>query len=286
MIAFQKGSRKGSSIAVDVPYIFRTYDHPGKGTVDPLERNPGDAEEHPIWNVARATSAAPSYFRPVTIEKRIFIDGGLYANNPSWLALNEVKQMHSNTADPIGLICSIGTGIKRSTSTRKSSLTRFTNMVAWSNAQTELTHKQLLTENLDYHRFNVEDGLGDITLNEWKPRKTGATTITYIAHATDEYLRREDVRKALHECAVSLVHCRRQRARTLRWEAFALGYVYRCPEKDCPDQKRIFQRRDKLMDHLHLKHGVPPLEPDTYSMLKDLLDRGRVSIHDRESQLT
>jgi hypothetical protein len=39
------------------------------------------------------------------------------------------------------------------------------------------------------------------------------------------------------------------------------------------------------MDHLHLKHGVPPLEPDTYSMLKDLLDRGRVSIHDQGSKV-
>jgi hypothetical protein len=246
--------------------------------VDPLERNPGDAEEYPIWAVARATSAAPSYFKPVTIEKNIYIDGGLYANNPSWLALNEVRQMHPDTADPVGVICSIGTGLKKSTSRRKSSFTRFTNMVAWSGAQTELTHKKLLTEKLNYHRFNVESGLENIRLEEWKPRKTGAATIISIERATRDYLRRPDIQKSIHDCAALLVQSRRQRARTLQWEAFALGYVYRCPEEDCPDIKRIFQRRDKLMDHLHLKHGVPPLEPDTYSILKDLLDRGRVSV--------
>ena len=35
-----------------------------------------------IWEAARATSAAPSYFAPVVVGKYKLIDGGLGANNP------------------------------------------------------------------------------------------------------------------------------------------------------------------------------------------------------------
>ena len=39
-----------------------------------------------VWEAARASSAAPSYFKP----KGNFIDGGVLANNPSLTLLNEV----------------------------------------------------------------------------------------------------------------------------------------------------------------------------------------------------
>ena len=35
-----------------------------------------------IWEAARATSAAPSYFEPLKIGDRKLVDGGLAANNP------------------------------------------------------------------------------------------------------------------------------------------------------------------------------------------------------------
>ena len=39
-----------------------------------------------VWEAARASSAAPSYFKP----KGKFVDGGVLANNPSLALLNEV----------------------------------------------------------------------------------------------------------------------------------------------------------------------------------------------------
>ena len=48
--------------------------------------------------MARATSAASSYFQSVTLDeddpKLHFIDGGLGANNPSVEAWNSVKQLN------------------------------------------------------------------------------------------------------------------------------------------------------------------------------------------------
>ena len=36
----------------------------------------------PMWKVARATSAAPTYLKGLEESGRIFIDGGVWANNP------------------------------------------------------------------------------------------------------------------------------------------------------------------------------------------------------------
>lgn len=35
-----------------------------------------------LWEAARATSAAPTYFPPMKVGNYTFVDGGLQANNP------------------------------------------------------------------------------------------------------------------------------------------------------------------------------------------------------------
>lgn len=65
----------------------------------------------PMWKVARATSAAPTYLKGLEHQEsgRIFIDGGVWANNPVMIALVDAV-----TAYDIGFeqveIFSIGTG--------------------------------------------------------------------------------------------------------------------------------------------------------------------------------
>ncbi len=51
--------------------------------------------DYPLWAVARATSAAPTYFPPAEVtaqggKRWVNVDGGLYANNPSIWALADV----------------------------------------------------------------------------------------------------------------------------------------------------------------------------------------------------
>ena len=62
-------------------------------------------------DVARATSAAPTYFAPKMIGGNVplaFVDGGVYANNPSMCAYVEAKTTHKKESD--FLLVSLGTG--------------------------------------------------------------------------------------------------------------------------------------------------------------------------------
>ncbi len=65
-----------------------------------------------MWQVARATSAAPSYFEPALIQaadlSHALVDGGVIANSPAMCAYAEARK-HYPTADEIVLV-SLGTG--------------------------------------------------------------------------------------------------------------------------------------------------------------------------------
>jgi patatin-like phospholipase/acyl hydrolase len=72
------------------------------------------AYDFPLVQVARATSAAPSYFEPAQVTDRSgartypLIDGGVYAVNPSMCAYADV--VASGSADRLELMLSLGTG--------------------------------------------------------------------------------------------------------------------------------------------------------------------------------
>lgn len=71
------------------PYFFKR--HKARKT---------EARNFLIRDIARATSAAPSYFEPAKFmnteksESFVLIDGGVYANNPAMCAYAEVKNMY------------------------------------------------------------------------------------------------------------------------------------------------------------------------------------------------
>ncbi len=64
-----------------------------------------------MWKVARATSAAPTYLKGLEHQEsgRIFIDGGVWANNPLMVALVDALSAYELTFDQIEIF-SIGTG--------------------------------------------------------------------------------------------------------------------------------------------------------------------------------
>ena len=90
-------------------YLFRTYTNLKKAPAE-LERNPGPAHDIPIWEVARATSAAPGYFKEVTIGELIYVDGGFGANNPCLEIFWEVRNLNNYDEQCINCVVTIGTG--------------------------------------------------------------------------------------------------------------------------------------------------------------------------------
>ncbi|MGH2318831.1 patatin-like phospholipase family protein [Planococcus sp. SE5232] len=71
----------------------------------------GINENARMKDIARATSAAPTYFEPKKIEMDenfFFVDGGMFANNPAMYAYAEAKTLFPDEKD--FLLVSLGTG--------------------------------------------------------------------------------------------------------------------------------------------------------------------------------
>lgn len=86
----------------------------------------------PMWKVARATSAAPTYLKGLEHEEsgRIFIDGGVWANNPVMVALVDAITAYDIGFDQVEIL-SIGTG-NAPFALRRSDV--FRGLIAWREA--------------------------------------------------------------------------------------------------------------------------------------------------------
>jgi patatin-like phospholipase/acyl hydrolase len=97
-------------IRLRVPFFFRS------------ETAKGDADyDFPMRKVARATSAAPTYFEPAKVEANgqvdyyALVDGGVFANNPAMCAYVEARGILEardsvSPSEPDLLVVSLGTG--------------------------------------------------------------------------------------------------------------------------------------------------------------------------------
>ncbi|KAF9762686.1 hypothetical protein IL306_003352 [Fusarium sp. DS 682] len=88
----------------------------GANTLGPvLLRSYSIAQEMPefpdikLWEAARATSAAPTYFKPLVVNGVTLVDGGLQANNPLGWLWNEVLKVFT-AVRMTDCFLSIGTG--------------------------------------------------------------------------------------------------------------------------------------------------------------------------------
>jgi hypothetical protein len=91
------------------PHFFKSWK--ARGERLRAEEAPADRDFF-LREVARATSAAPTYFEPAKLEKpgRIIplIDGGVFANNPAMCALASARKLYPKHSR--FLIVSLGTG--------------------------------------------------------------------------------------------------------------------------------------------------------------------------------
>lgn len=257
-------------------YLFRSYDHLHPSPLSSVRYNkkhlnPGRAHRDPIWQVGRATSAAPKYFSSISFGDRTFRDGGMVANNPSKLALDEVWQMHEQRPR---LLLSIGTGAPEDSTAEQPELNqrKVSYIKDWFHVidllktlatQSERTHQDLESEldkldsesKVQYFRFNVEGGMREVVLDQWEPRKGGKETKDKMLSLAKQYLSQQDVNERMLECARELVQVRRRRAATDRWEQFAREFVYYCTEDSCKKISRTFETREDLRQHSYDAHS-------------------------------
>ncbi|KAA8568084.1 hypothetical protein EYC84_008495 [Monilinia fructicola] len=213
----------------NAPYLFRTYEHRESACNYVEQLNPGPAQPVKIWEVARATTAAPTYFKPFQLGNERFVDGGfgVFCNNPTSRAFAEIEQIHGKGT--VALTLSIGTGrptqlqpIEKHKSTLCSHVAHLIRYMADAATNAENTHeyvqKLLEAQGCPYERFNVEGGLGDVDLGEWRMQRGENVTLKKINEQTDNYLNQPDVRRRMERVAKMLVDNRLERAKTSRWK--------------------------------------------------------------------
>jgi hypothetical protein len=178
-----------------------------------------------IWQVARATSAAPTYFLPIDINGIRYGDGRIGWNNPTMEAINEANYVWPGR--PIACVISVGTGledaIQVATESKAPSISgvlgqlfrSLTPKQAFELAvaqycvscvtSCERTHGQVASNTAkfgidgpwQYVRLNVPQGMAKIGLQEWKK-------FQMIAALTEDYMEDINVRELKRQIAERL----------------------------------------------------------------------------------
>lgn len=273
-----------TKVVPERPYVFRSYDHKPRGDFhEQLARlNPGPAHEIALADVALATAAAPTYFKRHKIEKELFIDGGFGANNPTYYAFVEIEQLRRYTEYPVKLVLSVGTGKSRFISRfgdgrigKYYQYLKFSKKMASDSERGDEEMRQRLQgqyENpqmyqhrmVTYRRFNVDEGLENMKLDEWKP-----STLEHITTVTQRYI--QNIQTQLEEVANRLVSNRIERSKLPSWERVSTGADWLCPS--CGYDLAPFVLSDDLRSHMSERHGVS----SSSSEMDQILESARVT---------
>ncbi|KAH8910727.1 hypothetical protein BR93DRAFT_964583 [Coniochaeta sp. PMI_546] len=183
---------------LDVAQLFRTYE-----TADGAD---GWLKDCTIWEAARATTAAPTYFKAIEIKgdsvTKTFIDGAVSCNNPTDKMLEETGRVFS-PRQQIGAILSIGTGTKAKSMPTPTDagqwryLAALFKMMKNQTVDTEHVHLALKKkfENFPktYFRINVPNG-GNVGLADWG-------RMSALKALTEDYLKQPDVADEIEDIA-------------------------------------------------------------------------------------
>lgn len=208
-------------------HLLRSYPHYyTEATPNWVTRYNEGADMLPIWQVTRATTAAPFYFDMVTavvndIEKA-FKDGGIRENNPSNAALSEFHSLYEGKYNQPALMLSVGTGRPNQehdgfattwpTWGRIPMVAKFMErraviqnlLIKYTEGEKQHKVMQLYAhgENTWYKRLNVSTGFENMPLDDWqrgewtdpvtgkKETVPGGLSLSKMEDATDEYLTR------------------------------------------------------------------------------------------------
>ena len=181
------------------PTLFRSYD---------VAKNKGYNCE--IWEAARATSAAPTFFKRIKIGPSgsgiDYVDAGIGCNNPIKQVIAEAARVFGEEAS-VGCIVSIGTGQSGSVGLAQpdtfqnwlpTDLIKTLKEIATDSGRTteemELRYKDIPGL---YNRFDVDRGLHSVSLAEWKQ-------LGRVREHTKNYMRLEVINKRVDDVVRAL----------------------------------------------------------------------------------
>ncbi|UQC77423.1 uncharacterized protein CLUP02_02891 [Colletotrichum lupini] len=154
----------------------------------------------PIWQVARATSAATTFFKPIRVGRDgvEFVDAGFGYNNPSEVLIEEARRQFPS--HPQIRVLSIGTGLGDvvSIGSTRMGIIRALKSMATSSKKVAARLENQYGESAEYFRFNVAQGLQDVTLSDWENSST-------ISAHTKNYL--QETRKQIQQFVRHMTGC-------------------------------------------------------------------------------
>lgn len=211
--------------------IFPSYYSPtwGKPPLDSVR----------IWEAARATSAATSFFDPLEINGRFYVDGATGANNPIyelWAEASSVYTLYDGWRldDHLECLVSIGTGAQ-SKKPFGSGLVEVAAALKAIATESEAIAEQFqrqhvpLVGNSTLFRFNVIDGLQGIGLED-------ADRLGEIEASTDRYCATVSVKQQVQACASRLREKSWSTAATLAFERGSGDISMRKPYENSLDR--------------------------------------------------
>ncbi|KAJ7164795.1 FabD/lysophospholipase-like protein [Mycena crocata] len=183
------------------PVLFRSYLSPKQVPIPCT-----------IWQAARATSAAPTFFERILIgpasRPEPFIDGGLGRNNPAEEVLSEARLIFPGRT--VASLVSIGTGqsdtiqvptpgVFASNAVPLGLVNAMVEMATDCEEMAERMEKRFENQPKTYFRFNVDRGLQTVKLDDWdRMDEVSAHTRQYMAkHEVDKRL--DDAVRAMLE---------------------------------------------------------------------------------------
>jgi hypothetical protein len=183
---------------MSTPRLFRTY------SVDKYE-----SFDCAIWEAARATSAAPTFFERIFIGtpplEEPFIDSGLGCNNPVKQILIEAERIFPNQY--IACVISIGAGHVTTTGLPSPGLPNelipldvaevLKKIATECEATAEDTESRFRSIANGYFRFNVEQGMETVKLAQWE-------RLGEVKMYTEQYLRQGKVDRMVSSAAKAL----------------------------------------------------------------------------------
>jgi len=213
------------------PYLFRSYRVTGHSVLNAETQT----WEAPIIDTCRASLAYPGCFNSVEVgDLGTFRDADVLDIDPALETYNELEQINGRQDGNFQCFLSIGTGVSCSGSERNGKLSMRYN---------EYPTRSILERNARKHKFRYERIC-------WLDEVARPSKDLYFAANVRQNARAcmPRLEQRLETWALELVHYRRNRAQTMRWELY-VSLRIACPF--CSEKLE----RDHLINHLGKMHA-------------------------------